>query len=52
MTKETMFLKKAFCIEGKSPDSFTKADIIAKPKADKIINIIPLILLLIVRLQS
>ena len=47
--QDVIFLKKVFWNDGKSPDNLTKADIIAKPKADIIINKTPLVLLLNVK---
>ena len=40
----TKFLKKAFCMVGKSPEILTKKVIREKPKAAKRIKVMPLIL--------
>ena len=43
--RATKFLKKLFCIDGKSPASRTKVFIIAKQNADIIMHIMPFVLL-------
>jgi len=45
MKKATKLRKKLFCIDGKSPDNFTKVFIKEKKKAAAIMRSIPLVLL-------